>query len=1028
MSSELRKEKLSNLVDEYLKFKSEGRLVLTSEETIRTWLNQLLQIFGWDVRDTSQILQEKILSKDEKNKLKEIHSSHTTPDYTFKFGNEKLTFLDAKDISVNLERDSEAAFQIKSYGYSISAPCAFISNFEEFAIYDCTYTPSKEQGADFGRLYFRIEEYKENYEILERHLLKENINRGFLNELYSSTLVGVRNVDRKRLDEKFAEQLSEFRLSLAANILKNNEITIASNSEKLSYFVQIIINRILFIRVCEARRIESNGLLLGFRDKGFWSSFKASCYLDFFEHYDGHLFGRIEEIHALDIDDITFNMLFEHLYYPSPYRFDVMPTKLLSDIYEIFLSKRLFIHLGVVQDKIKSEYAKSKGAVSTPQYIVREIIKRTILRGQIIEAGISNIFSKKILDIACGSGVFIIEAYDYMEDIFMELYEKSRNPSFDQYFSVKKDLTVINLKGKRALIENCIYGVDIDPEAVEVARMSLCLKVIDNFDHPELYENVGIFGQYILKSVGGNIHCGNSLVESDIFNYFPDFHENQDECIRTNIFNWRGTGACFDTIFSENGGFDYVIGNPPYVEVKNYNVELPTMHSYLKKKFKSAKAGKVDLAIPFIERGITLLNSSGRLGYIIQNRFFKTKYGESIRHTLSAGRYLSSVIDFEENNIFKDRDTYVSILILDNSSPSEVAFKSFDGAVESLPSKLRDSMTPEIDPGKYDFLPSNSFSSQPWVFDGALNAITTKLLKLGTLGSFAVIRVGIQVLWGKAYHIRPVLIENGVITGSSGICDTVRIEVDACRPLICNENFYAYRGDVADVYAIFPYKVIGGVATEIKFDEYVKKFPLAGKYLTDSKSLITQAVTTYKDDLCWHLYTRRQNIEATNPKILVPMTALDTYASLTFSEKVYLDNVNVNFIDPPDYDADTLYSLSAIINSTIFSVLARSMAGSALGGYCKLNKQFLAPVPFPVEEFSRNLQLKKELSDLARRIEKMQADYRCASPSQKTALGKLLLVLWDKLDEYCYQLYKLDISERELFSSMGRNANRLTML
>jgi hypothetical protein len=1028
MSSELRKQKLNNLVDEYLKFKSEGKLDLTSEETIRAWLNEFLQIFGWDVKDTSQILQEKILSKEEKNKLKEINSSHTTPDYTFKFGNEKLTFLDAKDISVSLERDSDAAFQIKSYGYSISAPCAFISNFEEFAVYDCTYTPSKEQGADFGRLYFRVEEYKDNYEILERHLLKDNIYRGSLNELYSSTLVGVRNVDRKRLDEKFAEQLSEFRLSLAANILKNNEIIIASNAEKLSYFVQIIINRILFIRVCEARRIERDELLLSFKGEGFWNSFKNSCYLGFFEHYDGHLFGHIEEIHALNIDNVTFDMLLEHLYYPSPYRFDVMPTKLLSDIYEIFLSKRLFIDHGIVQDKIKSEYAKSKGAVSTPQYMVREIIKRTIPREQIIEAGISNIFSKKILDIACGSGVFIIEAYDYIEDIFKELYEKSRNPSFDQYFTVEKELTVINLKGKRALIESCIYGVDIDPEAVEVARMSLCLKVIDNFDHPELYENVGVFGQYILDSVGSNIHCGNSLVESDIFNDFPDFFENQDECIRTNIFNWRGAESCFDAIFSENGGFDYVVGNPPYVEVKNYNVELPTMHSYLKKKFKSAKVGKVDLAIPFIERGIGLLNSSGRLGYIIQNRFFKTEYGESIRHILSAGRYLSSVIEFEENNIFKDRDTYVSILILDNSSPSEVAFKLFDGAVESLPSQLRDSLTPELDPDKYDFLPSNSFSSQPWVFDGALNAITTKLLKLGTLGSFAVIKVGIQVLWGKAYHIRPLSIANGVITGSSGICDSVEIEVDACRPLICNENFYSYRGDVADVYAIFPYEINGDVATEIKFDEFVKRFPLAGKYLTDNRSLITKTVVTYKDDLSWHLYTRRQNIEATKPKILVPMTALDTYASLTFSDKVYLDNANVNFIDPPEYDADTLYSLSAIINSTIFSVLARSMAGSALGGYYKLNKQFLAPIPFPVEEFSKNLQLKKELSDVAKRIEKTQADYKSASPSQKSSLEKILLVLWDKLDGCCYQLYKLDISERELFSRIGRNTSRLTML
>ena len=131
---------MTALVAEYTAFKNAGRLDLTSEETIRTWLNQLLEIFGWDVIDTSQVLQEKVLSKSEKEKLKEIGSQNTRPDYTFRIAKRKLSFLDAKDISVKIFNDAEAAFQIKSYGWSILAPCAFISNFEEFAIYDCTYT------------------------------------------------------------------------------------------------------------------------------------------------------------------------------------------------------------------------------------------------------------------------------------------------------------------------------------------------------------------------------------------------------------------------------------------------------------------------------------------------------------------------------------------------------------------------------------------------------------------------------------------------------------------------------------------------------------------------------------------------------------------------------------------------------------------------------------------------------------------------------------------------------------------------
>lgn len=408
MSSAQRKQRLTELIAEYNKFKKQGKLDLTSEETIRTWLNELLEIFDWDVRDTSQILQEKVLSKAEKEKLKGIGSQNTRPDYTFRIAKEKLTFLDAKDISVKILADAEAAFQIKSYGWSILAPCAFISNFEEFAIYDCTYTPVQGQDPTLGRLYFTLEDYVANYEVLETHLLKENIYKGKLNEIYSASLKDNKYIEKITPDLKFAQQLSDFRLALAADILENNAKFIGDYSANLSYIVQIIINRVLFIRVCEARKIEEDGLLLSYRDKGFWDAFKNSSYFDFFKHYDGPLFDRIKEIHEIKISNGVFDSLLQYLYYPSPYRFDVIPTKLLSDIYEIFLSKKLLIDGDEVKDKIKSEYLKTKGAVSTPQYIVQEIIRRTIPESKLHGLGIENIFTHKILDIACGSGVFAL--------------------------------------------------------------------------------------------------------------------------------------------------------------------------------------------------------------------------------------------------------------------------------------------------------------------------------------------------------------------------------------------------------------------------------------------------------------------------------------------------------------------------------------------------------------------------------------------------------------------------------------------
>jgi type I restriction-modification system DNA methylase subunit len=1028
MTSIDRKDKLIKLIAEYKLFKSKGRLDLTSEATIRTWLNQLLAIFGWDVRDTSQILQEKVLSIEEKKKLKTIGSQNIKPDYTFRVAKQKLTFLDAKDISVRIINDADAAFQIKSYGWSILAPCAFISNFEEFAIYDCTYIPEQTQDPTLGRLYFKIDDFIDNFEVLEAHLLKENIYRGMLTELYASSMQNNIYIQKITPDLKFAELLSDFRLALAVNILQNNPNYIGNNSANLSYIVQIIINRVLFIRVCEARKIEEDGLLLSYKKQGFWDAFRKSSYFEFYDHYDGPLFERINTIHDLTVSNEIFDSLLKHLYYPSPYRFDVIPTKLLSDIYEIFLAKKLVIEANVVKDEIKSEYMKTNGAVSTPQYIVQEIIKRTIKRNKLIDAGIENLLSIKVLDISCGSGVFAIEAYDYLEGIFIELFTATKNPLYLKYFFATETDISINLLGKKTIMDNCIFGVDIDPEAVEVAKMSLSLKIVDTYEYLESYNDAGIFGDKILNGIGNNIRCGNSLVESDILSFFPALKYNEEELLKTNIFDWKSEQG-FNEIFDQKGGFDFIVGNPPYVEVKNYNINLPYMHLYIKEKFLSSKNGKVDLAIPFIERGISLLNDTGRLGFIIQKRFFKTDYGKKIREIITKANYLSSIVDFEATKIFKDRMTYVALLMLDKSSPKKFTYKYFKGNIGILAFELREALIPDIAPAKYVTLPANAVNSNPWGFDdNQLIKLRTRLLKAGCLGDYAKIRVGIQVLWDKAYHIKPIALRKGILTGKSYIEDGFEIELAACRPLICNEIFYPYRKDSADVFAIFPYEVTKETVTEILFSDFKKKFPLAGAYLERNKSTIQKKVKTYNTKETWHLFTRANNHGATYPKVLVPMTALDTFATLSFSNKTYCDNANVFFIDAPAKDENTLYALSAIINSTVYSVLARSIANPQSNGYFKFNKQFLEPVPFPCDSFTKNNDLKTKLAAVAKKIEAVQKSYIVASPSQKKTLTKILKMQWDTLDKLCYQIYAVTDVEVAFLDSRGRNKNRIEIL
>lgn len=1024
-----RKEQLNELVQRYQAFKEEGRLDLSSEETIRTWINELLSIFNWNVMDTSQVLQEKVLSREEKERLVEIDSTSTRPDYTFKIGNQKLTFLDAKAVSVNIETSTSSAFQIKSYGWSILASCTFLTNFEEFAIYDCTYVPNQGQPANLGRTYLKIDDYVENFDVLETHLLKSNILNGTLEKLYADTLKNVSSVQKLSPDLVFAEQLSKFRLSVAKNIVENNSDLISNNSELLAYLTQVIINRIIFIRICEARRIERDGLLLTFQENGFWSEFKNSSYNDFFEHYDGPLFDRISDIQELEIDNEIIKDLIDTLYYPSPYRFEVIPTKLLSDIYEIFLSKKLIIEDGEVSEKLKLEYIKTNGAISTPQYLVQDLLKRTIIKESLTERGLESISETKILDFACGSGIFLIETFDYLQDIFIDYYKENPSQTFSHFFFQNSDLTTLTIAGKRHLISNCIFGVDIDPEAVEVARMSLSLKVVDSSEFYENYQEIGIFGNQILNNVGNNIKCGNTLVSKDITVKYPLIISDQPQLFRTNAFDYNSEDG-FSEIFDTKGGFDYIVGNPPYVEVKNYNVEYPIMHQYIKAEYETTKNGKIDLAVAFIERAFSILNDRGKLGLIVQRRFFKTDYGKKIREYISSRNLLSQVIEFESSDIFPNRITYIANLILDKARPESISFLKIDSVLEQIPSTLRSIEPFENDDTQFSTIPSSGLNQNPWNFEDAdLLAVKTLLLDShGKFGDFANVRVGIQVLWDKAYHIRVTSINNnGTLTGNTHLENDITIELDACRPLMVNEKFYPFCKDETTTYVIFPYNIINGKSEVIPFDSFNETYPLAGAYLNKHKTTISENVETFDGDN-WHLFTRANNHQRTYPKVLLPMTANDTFATVTQNPLNYCDNANIFFIDIPDKSENNLFAISGVVNSTLFSVLARSIALSQQNGYFKFNKQFIEPIPFPKENFNTNIALVNEISVLAINIKQTQQQYRGSSPRQKTTLKTLLNTYWNNLDNKVYELYDLTEDQISFFNGRGRNINRIEIL
>lgn len=1026
-----RKKQLEELILNYKKIDLKN----SSEETIRWWINKMLEIFWWDSNDPSQVLQEDTLKwKWEKEKLKEIDSTNSRPDYTFILWANKITFLDAKKISVSLKTCKKSAFQIKSYWWSIWAPCAFITNFEEFVIYDTTYTPEKEQNTNLWSIYLTVDEYINKFDILDDHLFKDNIINWKLKEKYENW--NIEWIEKISLDKKFSNILSDFRVRLANDIYNNNSnIT----EENINYYIQVILNRILFIRVCESKWLEKNDLLLDFKKEWFWDSFKKSSYWDFFDKYDWPIFSKETFRKDLVISNEVFDYLLSNLYYPSPYKFDVIPTHILSDIYELFLGKKLIIEDSKIIETDNFLYEKSNWVVITPKYIVETLIQKTLDEKYLDELSIENLLNLKIIDISCWSWVFLTEAYTILEKYFIKKFSNNRKEDYKKYFIIKWNNVYINQEWKRFLFSSCIFWVDINLESVEVTKMSLSLKIIDSLNLDLFTYLETTKWSQILNWLWNNIKVWNSLVWSDIVDKNKEIlkEENKSELYNIRCFDWKSSDW-FKDIFDTKWWFDFVIWNPPYVEAKNYNTSLSIMHKYLKSEFYSLK-WKADLLIAFIEKSISILNEKWKIWYVIQDRFFKTVNGENIREIISNNNLLNNIISFKSNNIFKWKNTYISYLILSKDNNDKLFFKQIDW--ES--SYLENNLLSIVNENNYESIEKSLFGKWPWIFDDI------KLFKIKNLlknkfdvlwNSISKIGVGIQPLWNNAYHINVIRIENGIIYWTTKLSENniVEFELSSCVKIIENKANYSFKKTNYDKYCIFPYNIIDWIREEILWRDFVIKFPKTALYLEKYKNKIITNVQVFWKNIKltkeisessfekWHLFTRASNIEYNlRNKIAIPMTHLETTA--TFMDNwVYCDNSNVTFLDLWYENEKLLYSLSWVINSNIFSNMWKLIALKQSGWYYKFNKQCLENIPFPKDNFLNedNIIIDKIYTNVLNIIK-----YQDWFISWHWHFKILLEKEWLLLNNNVLDLYEIDDSEtRILFLNKDDIKKRINLL
>ena len=237
-----------------------------------------------------------------------------------------------------------------------------------------------------------------------------------------------------------------------------------------------------------------------------------------------------------------------------------------------------------------------------------------------------------------------------------EKYAKAKQPKIYQCAGGGWHLTTA--ERKRILLNN-IYGVDIDSQAVEVTKLSLLLKVLEGETGETLNQQMQLFHERALPDLGSNIKCGNSLIGPDYYDGKQLSLLDDEEKYRVNCFDWR---AEFPEVFNPPqsplirgeekapsltregggrvGGFDAVIGNPPYIRIQALKEWAPQEVEFYKKRYVSACKGNYDIYVIFVEKGLQLLGNNGRLGYILPHKFFNAQYGEPLRKHLAKGNTL----------------------------------------------------------------------------------------------------------------------------------------------------------------------------------------------------------------------------------------------------------------------------------------------------------------------------------------------------------------------------------------------------
>lgn len=603
----------------------------------REFIDPFFEELGWDVSNKQGYAPayKEVIHED----AIKVGTATKAPDYSFRIGGVRKFFLEAKKPSIDIKGDPHPAYQLRRYAWSAKLPLSILTDFEEFAVYDCQTRPKQADKASAARImYYTYKDYAKKWDEIANIFSKNAILKGSFDKfVVSPTKRGTTTVDKE-----FLSELEKWRKELARIIaLKNTTLS----AHEINFAVQKTIDRIIFLRMCEDRGIEHYGQLQALSSGSRTYPRLYEIFEKADRKYNSGLFyfhkerGRPENPDELTpnliINDAPLKYILHSLYYPQcPYEFSVLPPEILGDVYEQFLGSVVQVSRGrQVKVEPKPEVKKAGGIYYTPDYIVKYIVENTV--GKLCEnKTLKQIEKLKILDPACGSGSFLLGAYTYLLDYHRDWYvENNPERHRNKIYQGRGGQWFLTIAEKKKILLNNIFGVDIDSQAVEVTKLSLLLKVLEGESQETLP-----FRERALPDLGNNIKCGNSLIGPDFFDN-PDIDSSDDQLReKINAFDWK---AEFHQVFKQSRdrkravtlGFDAVIGNPPWGQ-KGISFDEGT-DQYIRNKYTSI-TGILDIFRPFVEAGIKLTSANGMFGMVLPDIILLKNYEDTRRYILNS--------------------------------------------------------------------------------------------------------------------------------------------------------------------------------------------------------------------------------------------------------------------------------------------------------------------------------------------------------------------------------------------------------